>query len=118
MKIRFKDPKYIIPLILLPFIFIFNYLFMNFLPEEKKQSLLEDKQELNMSLPDPNLDKIDIDDKMDNLKNTFEDETDYTAISENIKEGEVNNNVEESLYTGQEAAEPDKITRFIKSDKG
>lgn len=118
MKIRFKDPKYIIPLILLPFIFIFNYLFMNFLPEEKKQSLLEDKQELNMSLPDPNLDKINIDDKMDNLKNTFEDETDYTAISENIKEGEVNNNVEESLYTGQEAAELIRLQDSLKAIRG
>jgi conjugative transposon TraM protein len=118
MKIRFKDPKYIIPLILLPFIFILNYLFMNFLPEEKKESILDNKQELNMSLPDPNLDKINIDDKMDNLKNTFDGETDYTAISENVKEGQVNGNVEESLYTGKEAEELIRLQDSLKSIRG
>tara|TARA_R110000868_G_scaffold411003_2_gene701289 strand:- start:12465 stop:13484 length:1020 start_codon:yes stop_codon:yes gene_type:complete len=75
------------------------------MPETKSENLLEDKQEFNMSLPDPNLDKIKIDDKMDNLVNVFEDEKDHTAISDRIVEGEVNNNVAETLYTGEEAAE-------------
>lgn len=114
MKIRFKDPKYIIPLIILPFIFIFNYLILDFFPEDKTVSSLEDKTEMNTSLPNPNLEKIGIDDKMDNLKNTFAKETDYTAIIDEVKEGEINDKVEESLYTSEEAAELARLQDSIK----
>ncbi len=102
-KIDFKKPKYIIPLIFLPFFFIFNYLFMDFFPEDKMEvSKLEDKQELNISMPSPNLDKIGIDDKMDNLRNAFKAQTDISAISEEIKEGEINEEITETAYTDEE----------------
>lgn len=114
MKIQFKTPKYIIPLIILPFIFIFNYLILDFFPEDKTVSNLEDKNEMNTSLPNPNLEKIKIDDKMDNLKNTFAKEADFSAISDVIKEGEINDNVEESLYTSEEAAELARLQDSLK----
>lgn len=104
-KINFKSPKYILPLIILPFIFIFNYLIMDFFPEEEAQvSKLENKEELNISLPDPNFDEISIDGKMDNLKEAFKEQTDLSAISDQIKEGEINEQIAETNYTEEEAA--------------
>jgi len=114
MKINFKEPKYIIPLIILPFIFIFNYLILDFFPEDKSVSNLEDKNEMNLTLPNPNMEKIGIDDKMDNLKNTFAKEADFSAISDEIKEGEINDNVEESLYTTEEALELARLKDSLK----
>lgn len=116
-KIKFKDPKYILPLIVLPFIFLFNYLILDFFPKEEVLTSLEDKEEMNLSLPTPNMDKIGIDDKMDNLKNTFDEATDFSAISENIKEGEIINDVEESLYSTDEAAELQMLQDSIANAK-
>lgn len=115
MKINFKEPKYIIPLIILPFIFILNYLILDFFPEKKVTSNLEDKNEMNTALPNPNLEKIDIDDKMNNLRRTYEKETDFTAISDVIKEGEINDKVEESVYTDEEANELTRLQDSLKN---
>lgn len=119
MKINFKHPKYILPIIVLPFIFIFNYLIMDFFPEEVgEQTNLVDKAEMNTSLPDPNLKKIGINSKMDNLKDAFKDQTDISAISEDIKEEEdINTSVEESLYSSKEAEELLKLRDSIKNLK-
>lgn len=118
MKNNFKQPKYILPLIVLPFIFIFNFLILDFFPEKKEElSKLEEKEEMNTSLPDPNMNKIGIDTKLDNLKNAFKSQSDYSAISEEIKEGEINDNIEESLYTSDEALELSKLKDSLKELK-
>ena len=122
MKINFKSPKYIIPLIVLPFIFIFNYLILDFFPEDNAvKSNLVQSDELNTTLPDPNLNKIGIRDKINNLKEKYESKVDFSAINENISEGEINDNVQESIYSDEEANELIRLQdslRNLRSTRG
>lgn len=118
MKINFKAPKYIIPLIILPFIFLINFLILDFFPEKELDiSKLENKQDLNTSLPDPNMGDIGIDTKMDNLKNSYKSQTDFSAISEEIKEGSINEQIEESLYSKTEAEKLIQLQDSLKALK-
>jgi conjugative transposon TraM protein len=96
-------------------------LILDFFPEKKVEDGLVKKDELNTSLPDPNLEKIEIRDKINNLKDMFESEADFSAINQSIAEGELNDNVEESLYTNDEAVELLKLQdslRGLRSSRG
>ncbi|MEN0053584.1 MAG: conjugative transposon protein TraM [Mucilaginibacter sp.] len=81
MTIDFKKPKYIIPLIILPFIFLFNFCAQSFTKEKGKT--VENKPELQSSVASVSDDikKKDLADKLDAFKDQYKTGDRYTAVN-------------------------------------
>ncbi|MBS9767655.1 MAG: conjugative transposon protein TraM [Flavobacteriaceae bacterium] len=101
MKSKYNQPKYVLPLIILPFFFIFNYFARNFNPP-KKTNNLETTTDLNTNIPKPSDGSLVIKNKMDSQKDKFKELIDVSAIDNEVKEKDINTNVQESLYTEEE----------------
>ncbi|EJF07892.1 conjugative transposon TraM protein, partial [Pontibacter sp. BAB1700] len=84
-RINFRHPRYAIPLIILPFLVLLNYLWLDMTPAataaQTKVELTETTA-LNTSLPDANLRKRDMKDKFSAFRDEFKYRTDYSAIQE------------------------------------
>lgn len=119
MKFNFIQPKYIIPLIFLPFIYLFNFLYLDMFAPKEIVNNLEEKESLITTIPKPDLEKLQIDDKLDNLKKDFKEYQDFSAMADDLKEGEqdVNTDLKESLYTKEEAEELLRLKDSIKELK-
>lgn len=119
MKFNFVQPKYIIPLIFLPFIYLFNFMYLDMFAPKEVVSNLEEKESLITTIPKPDLDKLKIDDKLDNLKKDFKEYQDFSAMADDLKEEEqdVNTDLKESLYTKEEAEELMRLKDSIKELK-
>lgn len=114
-KIRFQQPKYILPLIVLPFCFIFNYLYLDIVkPAEAKgaESELRQTSQIITDLPDANLNKKEINDKFEAGIEKNKYRTDYSAIREL---GDEKGPVEQygSVYTDEEKAMLDSMNAAI-----
>ncbi|MFL0095995.1 conjugative transposon protein TraM [Tenacibaculum maritimum] len=120
MKINFIQPKYILPLIVLPFLFLFNFMYLEMFAAKEVVSNLEESENLITTIPKPNLEKLQIDDKLDNLKKNFKEYQDFSAISGALKEdeeAEVNTDLKESLYSKEEAEEIMRLKDSLKNLK-
>lgn len=120
MKIKFNQPKYILPVILLPFIFLFNYFAMGFLSKEEKGVVLEKQENIITSVPKPNMEKLNINSKLENMKKNFKNYEDLSALSGNLideNENDINANVGESVYTDEEAKNIIKLQDSLKQLK-
>lgn len=80
MKIDFKKPKYVIPIIILPFLFLFFYAYKSFSKDEEK--LVENKPELqsNVASVSDDVKNKDLGNKLDAFKNQYESGDGYTAV--------------------------------------
>lgn len=80
MKIDFKKPKYVIPIIILPFLFLFFYAYKSFSKDEEK--LVENKPELqsNVASVSDDVKNKDLANKFDAFKDQYEDGDGYTAV--------------------------------------
>ncbi len=78
--IRFNQPKYILPLIILPFIYLFYYLFDIVATEEKVQEV--ELASINPTLPDPFLDEDNLKDKFDAFQEAYKNNRKSSAILE------------------------------------
>ncbi|GHA81758.1 conjugative transposon protein TraM [Pontibacter akesuensis] len=118
-KIDFKSGRYILPLIVLPFLFIFNYLYLDtFQPvstDEQLAVMQADTTTLNTSLPDANLAKRPVMDKFNASQQEHKYRTDYSAIRglEQTKAERAYG----SAYTAEEQAMLDSINNQILSNK-
>lgn len=81
MTIDFKKPKYIIPLIILPFVFLFNFCALSFTKEKGK--VVENKPELqsNVAGVSDDIKKKDLADKLDAFKDQYKKGDGYTAVN-------------------------------------
>src|SRR5690606_39042014 len=82
MRIDFKQPKYIFPLILLPFMLLLNFGMQSFIGEDEKQNE-QGKEKLQESVGDVS-DQIrnrGIDDKLDAFRSRYKRADGYTAIN-------------------------------------
>ena len=81
MKINFKQPKYILPLSLLPFLCLFFFVYHSSFAAKKKDT----KQEagINGTVGDvsPEVRKKQLEDKMDAYRNSYKDAAGYSAVS-------------------------------------
>jgi conjugative transposon TraM protein len=83
MNIRFSQPKYIIPLILIPFnVFLFYMLKDSFATEQKAEKPQEELGEINTTIPLPNLEKRPLKSKFDSFRETYKYNRDFTAMKE------------------------------------
>ena len=89
-QIDIKKPKYIIPILILPFILGIGWLvkdMINSAPAE--ETTLVETEELNLDIPDANLEKREIKSKFESLKGAFNKSSDYSSIQTIDKEEEV-----------------------------
>ena len=78
--IRFNQPRYIIPLIILPFIYVFYFLLEYTHGEEKQWDTPTETAEINPVLPDPFLDEDDLKGKFDAFREAHKHKRNATAI--------------------------------------
>lgn len=101
-KIQFRQKKYLLPLIILPFLVFIGYMISNMKRPEKKTNLVE-LDEFNPNLQDPMALKKNPN-KLDALKNRLKKEADFSGIQnvekDNVQDEMVANS--SSLYTTDE----------------
>ena len=81
MKIDFKKPKYLMPLLLLPFMFLLNYGILSF-SEEEEQDMDEGKTENQVDIGNVSeqVRNSRIDNKLDAFRSRYKRAEGYTAI--------------------------------------
>lgn len=118
-KIPFDQPRYIVPLIITPFVFIIFHLnrgfFASSAPSEEV-SILDQTEEINPDMPSANLDRKDIQSKFNNFKDRFGKRDDFTAMLGLEDEG-LDEEVVESLYSDEEKRLIDSLNAAIMDGK-
>ena len=80
--IRFNQPRYILPLIVLPFIYVFFYMYRYTMGTEGQQTVFEETASINPDLPDPFLDEDDLKGKFDAFQEAHKNNRDFSAMQE------------------------------------
>jgi conjugative transposon TraM protein len=89
--INFKKPKYVLPLIVLPFIFIFFYVFQSWGANSKRQATVTNKDsslntktdQINSEIPGVSKDvaQEEIKDRFKSMQEAYKNDKDYSALS-------------------------------------
>lgn len=89
MKINFKQPKYVIPLIILPFLTLGFFIFGGKMNLDQKVITTEKAEGLNANMPgvDTSISKGEIKDKFSAYQQAFKNVTDQSAMSDMDKPG-------------------------------
>src|SRR5690606_6741034 len=115
MKIDFKKPKYLMPVLLLPFMFLLNYGILSFSGEEEP-----DKDERNTDIQvdignvSEQVRNSKIDDKLDAFRSRYKRADGHTAI-ENLKLDVDDSVLEESSYNLTERRMLDSIDNALRN---
>ncbi|UZR99615.1 conjugative transposon protein TraM [Chondrinema litorale] len=120
MKIKFNQPKYILPLIVLPFTFIIAYLVDSnfaFGSEEELGVELKETDKFNTEIPEPHLDKRDVKDKFDAFKESYKYNQDFSAIQEIERNEELDSETINSGLTEEEKELIDSVNNEIITGK-
>ncbi len=116
-KINLRSPKYIIPLIALPFLFGFNWIIGDMVKEEESATTaMAELESLNAEIPSANLSKRKIKEKFDSFKETYKNDRDFTAIN-NIDEINELTSGMDSRYSQEEREFIDSINNSILHDE-
>jgi conjugative transposon TraM protein len=87
MKVNFKQPKYIIPLLLIPFLLLFYYIFSNWGGSGKNEITQTDSSKINNGINAnmPGVSKeivnADIKDKFEAFQEAYKNNKDYSALN-------------------------------------
>jgi conjugative transposon TraM protein len=89
MKINFKQPKYVIPLIILPFLTLSFFIFGGKMKADQKVTTNEKAEGFNTNMPgvDTNISKGEIKDKFSAYQEAFKNVTDQSAMADMDKPG-------------------------------
>lgn len=84
MKINFKQPKYVIPLIILPFVMLGFFIFGGKINPDQKVTTNQKAEGFNTNMPgvDSNISKGEIKDKFSAYQQAFKNVTDQSAMSD------------------------------------
>lgn len=111
-KINFRQKKYILPLILLPFLLFFSIMFKNFKGPEKPNNLVE-LDEFNVELQKPTIDKRGPKDKLEAMRRRMGKEGEFASLQNVEAEQQQDQMIENSgtLYTTDEMRFIDSINQ-------
>ena len=114
MKINFKQPKYVLPLIVLPFLCLFFFVWRSGFSKPKKQ--VKQVVGLNGSVGNVSADvrKKDLADKLDAYRNTFKQSDGLTAVNAIQKEPTSNASFHDN-YSDKEKKTLDSINQAMKA---
>jgi len=117
MNIDFKKPRYVIPLILLPFLCIFFYVYKSSFGKEQPEQAGKDSLQADLAGVSDQVRNRALSDKLDAYRNQYRQADGYTAIGSLQDEQAI---VEEpnTLYNEQERRKLDSIERAMKGRYG
>jgi conjugative transposon TraM protein len=113
MKINLKQPKYILPLLALPFLALFFYVYQS--SAKGKQTQLSQPPGINATVADVSDDikKKELSDKLDAYRNTYKEADGYTAVSP-VPVDKASNPAPADNYSGREKKMLDSINQAMK----
>ena len=82
MKINFRSPRYAIPLILLPFILLFFYVYKSSFGKPKPITKGKDSLQYNVADVSDQVRKSTLSDKLDAYREQYKKADGYTAINQ------------------------------------
>lgn len=117
MKINFKQPRYILPLILLPFLCLFFYVFHAKAVKNSGQTQKKEGMQDNVGEVSSDVRKKSLTDKLDAFRNTYK-ETDGTTAVTPITDESNKGPAFTSRYSALEKARLDSIDKAMKAKFG
>ncbi|RDC54338.1 conjugative transposon protein TraM [Pedobacter chinensis] len=117
MKMNFKQPRYILPLILLPFLFIFFYIYKGVADPPTSGDPGKDSLQMNVAGVSDQVKNSGLSGKLDAYRDRFKQSDGYTAIGA-IQEEQTVAAEPGSLYNEREKRMLDSIDQVMKSRYG
>jgi len=114
MKINFKQTKYILPLLLLPFLCLFFFVYNSTFA--KKKNTVKQEAGINGTVGDvsPEIKKKQLEDKLDAYRNSYKDADGYSAVNA-LSEEKSSNPSYDNSYTDKQKRMLDSINQALKS---
>lgn len=117
MKIDFRKPRYVIPLILLPFLCVFFYAYKSSFGKEQPVLAGKDSLQTNLVGVSDQVRKSTLSDKLEAYRNQYKQADGYTAIG-HINEEQPTEEKLGTLYNDREKRMLDSIDQEIKNRYG
>ncbi len=117
MNIDFRKPRYVIPLILLPFLCIFFYVYKSSFGKDEPLQAGKDSLQTDLAGVSDQVRDRALSDKLDAYRNQYRQADGYTAIG-HIQEEQADTEVPNTLYNEQERRMLDSIDRAMKGRYG
>src|SRR5690606_38347529 len=117
MKIDFRKPRYVIPLILLPFLCIFFYVYKSSFGKEQPPQAGQDSLQTNLAHVSDQVRNRALSNKLDAYRNQYKQADGYTAIG-HIQEEQTSSEVPNTLYNENERRMLDSIDKAMKGRYG
>ncbi|MEM9364094.1 MAG: conjugative transposon protein TraM [Bacteroidota bacterium] len=114
-KINFKQPKYVLPLILLPFLFFANYMYGKYSKDDNGPVAVS-YNGINSSIPEPILKKNHDKDKTAAFKDNLNKKREYSLVND-VGEEEIQKITIEDNLTDAEKRKLDSLQKVIKRDE-
>jgi len=114
MKINFKQPKYVLPALALPFLCLFFYVWHSGFSKPKKETAPVAGLNSTVGGVSSSVRKKELADKLDAYRNTYKEADGYTAVNVIPREASSNASFKDS-YTGREKQTLDSIDRAMKA---
>jgi conjugative transposon TraM protein len=114
MKINFKQPKYVLPLLALPFLCLFFYVWQSTFDKPKQEVKQQAGLKANVGNVSADVRKKALADKLDAYRNTYKEADGYSAVNVIPKEASGNPGFKDN-YTGREKQTLDSIDRAMKA---
>lgn len=113
MNVNFNKPRYVIPLILLPFLCIFFYVYKQSFGKQEAPQAGNDSLQTELADVSEQVRNRSLSDKLDAYRNQYKQADGYTAIG-HIQEEQLLNESPNTLYNQQERQMLDSIDRAMK----
>lgn len=117
MNIDFKKPRYVIPLILLPFLCIFFYVYKSSFGKEQLEQAGKDSLQSDLAGVSDQVRNRALSDKLDAYRNQYRQADGYTAIG-SLQDEQATVEVPNTLYNEHERRKLDSIDRAMKGRYG
>lgn len=114
MKIDFKQPRYVLPLIALPFLCLFFYIYQSAFGKEKLVKKEQEHLQENIADVSDEVKEKSLADKMDAFRQQYRDGDGYTAVNSLDEERKPDPAIPD-LYDSKEKRTLDSLERAIKS---
>ncbi|RFZ91076.1 conjugative transposon protein TraM [Mucilaginibacter conchicola] len=114
MNINFKQPKYVLPLLALPFLCLFFYVWQSTFSKPETAAQQQEGLKGSVGEVSSGVRKKELDDKLDAYRNTYKDADGYSAVNIIPKETSSNLTFKDS-YTGDEKRMLDSVDHAMKA---
>lgn len=117
MKIDFKKPRYMIPLIIMPFLFVFFYVYKSSYGKEKPKAAGKDSLQVSLADVSGQVRTKGLADKLDAYRQEYKKSDGYTAVG-SIADEELKVGMASSAYNEREKRMLDSIDQMMKAKYG